>query len=106
MLLSSLFRSVGINEGAARCFSTPGAVLLDVRSRDEYDAGHIRGSRNLPLQEIDSAAALLPDKGMPVFVCCLSGARSARAVQALKGMGYRNVTNIGGLTAWRGELEK
>ncbi len=106
MLLSSLFRSVGINEGAARCFETPGAVLLDVRSKDEYDAGHIRGSRNLPLQEIDSAAALLPDKGMPVFVCCLSGARSARAVQALKGMGYRNVTNIGGLTAWRGELEK
>ena len=84
----------------------PGAVLLDVRERDEYAAGHIPGSVNLPLSELHSAEDRFPDMDTPLFVYCLSGARSGKAIAALKEMGYTKLTNLGSIRAWRGEIEK
>ena len=84
---------------------TPGAVLLDARRREEYAAGHIPGSRNLPLQEFAQAEEVLPDRNAPVFVYCLSGARSRRMVMGLQRMGYAQAVNIGGISDWKGLQE-
>ncbi|MBO5666660.1 MAG: rhodanese-like domain-containing protein [Firmicutes bacterium] len=85
---------------------TEGAVLLDVRTREEYRQGRISGSKNIPLQEISSVEQELPDKEIPLFVHCQSGVRSGQAVSLLKQMGYKNVKNIGGLNGYKGVLEK
>ena len=104
----SLFGLLGsdINEGVEDFRATPGAVLLDVRNPDEYAAGHIPGSINLPLPAIAAAPERIPDKSAPLFIYCLSGGRSSSAVSALEAMGYTNLTNLGGIRAWRGEIEK
>ena len=93
-----------IHMGVEEWKRTPGSVLLDVRTPDEYRQGHIPGSLNVELNGLQSIPDRIPDKNTPLFVHCLSGARSGRAVQALGRMGYRNVKNIGGISRYRGEL--
>ena len=95
-----------INAGVKTCAETAGAMLLDVRNTDEYAAGHIPGSINLPLPVISEAERRIPDKATPLFVYCLAGTRSSRAISALKAMGYTNLHNIGGIRAWQGEIER
>ena len=95
-----------INEGVKLCKETPGAVLLDVRDADEFAAGHIPGAVNLPLSSIRDAEDRFPDADTPLFVYCLSGARSSKAIAALGEMGYTKLTNLGGIRAWHGEIEK
>ena len=95
-----------ISQGVKEYQATPGAVLLDVRTPEEYREGHIPGSRNVPLQAIDSAAAVIKEKDTPIFAYCYSGARSAQAVSVREGMGYTNVKNIGGIAAYAGKVER
>ena len=95
-----------ISQGATESPATPAAVLLDVRTPEEYREGHIPGSRNVPLQAIDSAAAVIKEKDTPIFAYCYSGARSAQAVGVLQRMGYTNVKNIGGIAAYAGKVER
>ena len=92
-----------INEGIKRFRESKDAVLLDVRTREEYASGHIEGSYNLPLDEIDRVGSVVKDKNAPLYVHCLSGGRSARAAAYLKGKGYREVHDIGGIRSYRGE---
>ena len=106
MGLLDFMKSPDINEGVKICEETQGAVLLDVRDPDEYAAGHIPGSVNLPLSQIRLAEDRFPDVDTPLFVYCLSGARSSKAIAALGEMGYTKLTNLGGIRAWRGEIEK
>lgn len=87
------------------CRAQPGSVLLDVRTPQEYSQGHIPGSRSLPLQSVQSAAALAPDKAAPVYVYCHSGARSRQAARELQRMGYTSVTDLGGMMDYAGEVE-
>ena len=101
-----LFKRPDINREVGECGSVPGAVLVDVRSRQEYLEGYIPGSRNVPLQDIAGAAGELGPKDTPLFLDCFSGARSGQAAGALRGMGYTNVKNIGGIAAWRGAVER
>ncbi|MBQ9061431.1 MAG: rhodanese-like domain-containing protein [Eubacterium sp.] len=94
-----------INAGIKEFESTPNALLYDVRETDEYAAGHIPGSVNMPLSTL--AEAKLPeDKNVPLYVHCLSGARSSKAVKYLQMQGYTNVKNIGGINAYKGKIEK
>ena len=95
-----------IDQGIKEYESTSGAVLLDVRTPQEYGQGRIPGSRNLPLQDIDTAELAVKDKDTPLFVYCYSGARSRQAVTRLQKMGYTNVTNIGGISAYSGKVER
>lgn len=95
-----------INKGIEEFGATSGAVLLDVRTREEYRGGHVPGSQNIDVSEIEKAASLITDKATPLFVHCLSGARSGRAVGILKSMGYTNVKNIGGISSYKGPVEK
>ena len=101
----SFLRPRDINEGLKRFHSTPGAMLLDVRTRGEYDEWHIPGSFSLPLNELQKATSLIPSSSTPLFVYCLSGARSAIAAARLRKMGYARVTDMGGIRNWKGEIE-
>lgn len=64
-----------------------GALLLDVREVDEYKSGHAKGSVNIPLFLLPTEMSRL-DRGKPIVVICLSGARSAQAVNLLKKQGF------------------
>ncbi len=97
-------QSPNINQGVERFRGTPDAVLLDVRTEQEYSEGHIPDSKNLSLDSLDKAAEIIKNKSVPIFVYCYSGARSSQAVAYLKQSGYTNVENIGGISAWRGEV--
>ena len=91
-----LFQQADIDQGVKEYLATPGAVLLDVRTSEEYRDGHIPGSKNVPLQALDKVA----------YVYCHSGARSRQAAGLLRRMGYRNVNNIGGIAAYAGKVER
>lgn len=106
MSIFDLFKTSDINDGVRKMRETEDSVLLDVRTREEYAQGHIPGSINIPLNEIDTVKYKITDKTAPVFVHCLSGARSSRAVSYMKQAGYTNVTDIGGIHRYRGETEK
>lgn len=105
MGLFDFLRSSDINEGIKEYSETSGAVLLDVRTPQEYQTGHIPGSKNIPLQEIRRVSTAIPDKDTPLFVYCHSGARSRQAVGELQRMGYLRVKNIGGISAYTGKVE-
>ncbi len=102
MGLLDLLKAPDINEGVEEYKRTEGAVLVDVRTPEEYAARCIPGSKNVPLQNIKAIETVAPDKDTPLFVHCLSGARSSKATKVLKQMGYTNVNNIGGISAYKG----
>ncbi len=98
-----LFSKKDINQGVQEWKATRGAILLDVRSREEYRERHIEGSVNLPLNELEQVSKTIPDKSTPIFVHCLSGGRSANAEHFLKKAGYQTVKNIGGISSYQGK---
>ena len=95
-----------INQGVEEYGGLEGAVLLDVRTPQEYREGHIPDSRNVPLQELHRVASVAAEKDTPLFVYCHSGARSRQAVGELRRMGYLHVRNIGGIAAYTGKVER
>ena len=102
-MLCSLFTRRDINKGVEEWKNTENAVLLDVRTEGEYADRHIGGSVNIPLDRLDTVGERIPDKSTPIFVHCLSGARSASAAANLKRSGYSRVYDIGGISSYRGE---
>ncbi len=106
MGLFNLFRTADINAGVSEYEAKKGAVLLDVRTAEEYRDGHIDGSVNVPLDRISSIENTVKDKSTPIYVHCLSGGRSVQAVAYLKQIGYTNATNIGGISSYRGKVVK
>ena len=80
---------------------TTGYVIVDVRTPAEYKEAHIEGAVLIPVNEIDQlASSKLPDKEQLIFVYCRSGGRSAQSAKALAQMGYTNIHDFGGITAW------
>jgi rhodanese-related sulfurtransferase len=76
-------------------------LLVDVRSPEEFSAGHIQGARLIPNYEIaDRAYRELPDKDAPIIVYCRSGMRSSGAARALIKMGYTRIYDLGGIMSW------
>lgn len=77
------------------------AVLVDVRRDDEWAAGHAAGAIHFELAKLE--AGEMPDipKDAMVYVYCAAGARAGKATELLLANGWTNVTNIGGLDAWR-----
>ena len=99
------FKQADINQGIKEYSAIPGAILLDVRTSEEYREGHIPGSKNVPLQTIDKVASVAENKDTVLFVYCYSGARSRQAAGMLRRLGYTNVNNIGGIAAYAGKVE-
>lgn len=105
MGLFDLLKAPDINQGVKEFQSAPGAILLDVRTSEEYRERHIPGSQNIPLQCLDKISGIAAHQNTPIFVYCHSGSRSRQAVVVLSRMGYRNVKNIGGIADWSGKVE-
>lgn len=80
-----------------------GAIILDVRSKGEYQGGHIKGSINISVDSLNQNLDKLKDKNKPIITCCASGMRSATAKSILKSNGYTHVYNGGG---WMGLKNK
>ncbi len=94
------------NEWANALVEHPEAVVLDVRTEDEFESGHIPNALNIDLRMgpgfIDEVNAL--DKNKSYYVYCRSGARSAQAVQVMRDLGFSETYNlIGGILEWEGE---
>ena len=83
-----------------------GAQVIDVRTPGEYQLGHIVGSVNVPVDQLQASAASW-NRDSQYVVYCASGARSAQAQQILQQMGFKNVADLGGgVATWTGQLEK
>lgn len=79
-------------------------VILDVRTPEEYAAGHIPNAINIPNETIGaSEISALPDKDQLILVYCRSGRRSKEAAEKLVFLGYTNVVEFGGILDWTGE---
>lgn len=93
-------RGGDVTGSEARRLVEGGARLIDVRTRDEFAAGHIAGAVNIPVQELDRRMGELEPKDVPVVVYCRSGNRSGRATRVLKSAGYARVHDLGAMSRW------
>ena len=81
--------------------SREGYIILDVRTQEEYDQGHIPGAILIPNTEIEAQAeGVLTDKDQLILVYCRSGRRSKLAAQILVELGYTNILEFGGIIDW------
>ena len=100
-----VFLNITAEEAKKLMDSEEGCIILDVRTRKEYDQGHIPGAGLIPNTEIEAKAAdLLPDKDQLILVYCRSGRRSKLAAQSLADLGYTNIREFGGILDWPYEV--
>jgi len=87
---------------AVRLINREKAVVIDVCEPGEYAAGHVAGSRSIPLGTLEGSKELPSNKALPLVVVCASGMRASRAAGTLRKAGYANAQVLaGGLKAWR-----
>jgi rhodanese-related sulfurtransferase len=94
-MLNSIKRLFGMQSTDYAQLVHEGAIILDVRSKGEYAGGHIQGSINIPVSQLEANLGKLKDKNKPIITCCASGMRSAAALNVLKSKGYTEVYNGG-----------
>ncbi|OQA10564.1 MAG: Thiosulfate sulfurtransferase PspE precursor [Bacteroidetes bacterium ADurb.Bin397] len=82
-----------------------GGIILDVRTKGEFAGGHIKGSLNIPVDQLSSQLAKLKNKNQPIITCCASGMRSASAKGILATNGYSQVFNGGGWHSLQSKLK-
>ena len=89
--------------GAVQLMNREKAVVIDVSDAEEFAAGHVTNSKNVPLNQLDEKlAGLVKNKELPLILVCTSGIRSNRAVATAKKLGFSNVQALaGGLKSWR-----
>ncbi len=80
-----------------------GALIIDVRTKAEYQGGHIKGSQNIPLSNLSNHYSKL-SKEKTIITCCASGTRSAQAKNMLKSNGYTEVHNGGGWSSLQNKI--
>ena len=91
-LLNLLF---GNKKKTLKYYKTRGAIIIDVRTPTEYRRGAIKGSKNIPLQQINSKIRELKEINKPIITCCASGIRSAKATAILKNHDIESVNGGG-----------
>lgn len=102
----STYRQVTANEAVEIMNEERDYIILDVRTQEEYDSGHIPGAVCVPNESIVSEPpSQLPDKDQLILVYCRSGNRSKQASQKLADMGYTNIVEFGGINDWQGNIE-
>lgn len=89
-----------ISGDRARELVAEGARLVDVRSPEEFAAGHLPGAVNIPVQELAERTTELHPTSTPVILYCRSGARSSRAARLLGRAGFDVVHNLGAMSRW------
>lgn len=90
-----LFGLFGNKGNKIQDFKSRGAIILDVRSKAEYDNGAIPGSKHIPLQQVANKVAQIKKWDKPVICCCASGMRSATAAGILKSNGIESMNGGG-----------
>ncbi len=105
-MLGTIKRLLGINTTTVNYAELvkKGAIILDVRTTGEYANGHIRGSINIPLDQLTKNFSKLKNKEQSIITCCASGMRSSSAKGILKSNGYQDVHNGGGWTSLKNKL--
>lgn len=84
-----------------------GYIILDVRTIEEYNEGHIPNAICIPNETIDeNVVNILPDKNQLILIYCRSGNRSKQATDKLENLGYTNLIEFGGIMDWKGEIVK
>ena len=104
---SATYEQTSGAEAKALMDSESGYIIIDARTQEEYDQGHIPGAILIPEYEIaDRAEKELPDKKQLILVYCRSGRRSKIAAEELVKLGYTNVKEFGGIIDWEYEIVK
>ena len=104
---SASYDQISGAEAKALMDSESGYIIIDARTQEEYDEGHIPGAILIPEYEIaDRAENELPDKNQLILVYCRSGRRSKIAAEELVKLGYTNVKEFGGIIDWEYEVVK
>ena len=104
---SATYDQINGAEAKALMDSESGYIIIDARTQEEYDQGHIPGAVLIPEYEIaDRAEKELPDKNQLILVYCRSGRRSKIAAEELLKLGYTNVKEFGGIIDWEYEIVK
>ncbi len=103
MSFFDFFHKADIAAGVKEYRQTKGAMLVDVRTAEEYRGGHIPSAHNFPVENIKDIARLIPRKETPVYLYCQSGRRAVRARDKMKSLGYTNVQAIGGIEDYKGK---
>lgn len=102
---SATYTQISMSELMERLETQKDAMLVDVRTIEEYESGHIPGAICIPNETIkEEEIVKLPDKNQTIFVYCRSGNRSKQAAESLIGLGYTNVVECGGIADWTGEV--
>ena len=95
------YKKISAADAKTRMDSGDEIIILDVRTQEEYDAGHIAGAILIPNETIvDKQPELLPDLDAEILIYCRSGNRSAQAANKLIAIGYTNVVDFGGIIDW------
>ena len=104
---SANYEQISGAEAKALMDSESGYIIIDARTQEEYDEGHIPGAILIPEYEIaDRAEKELPNKDQLILVYCRSGRRSKIAAEELVKLGYTNVKEFGGIIEWKYEIVK
>jgi rhodanese-related sulfurtransferase len=99
------YRQITMNDAVAMMDQVSDYILLDVRTPEEFAAGHIPDAINIPNETIGAEApSQLPDKDQLILVYCRSGNRSKQASEKLAALGYTNIVEFGGIIDWQGEI--
>ncbi|WP_414709018.1 rhodanese-like domain-containing protein [Ramlibacter sp.] len=90
-------------DGAVQLINREKAIVVDVSEAEEFAGGHIRGARNVPVNELQTRLPeVAKNKTVPLILVCASGARAKRALGVAKSLGYDKAVVLGGgLKAWR-----
>ena len=100
------YKHVTFDEARQVLAGNPDAIILDVRTVDEYEKKHIPHAVNIPLEDLrEGKFSKLPDKDATILTYCWTGRRAQDSAQILVDKGYKNVYEMGGLVDWTGKLE-
>ena len=104
---SATYEQISGAEAKALMDSESGYIIIDARTQEEYDEGHIPSAILIPEYEIAARAENeLPDKNQLILVYCRSGRRSKIAAEELVKLGYTNIKEFGGIIDWEYEIVK
>ena len=102
----AVYMNITAQEAKQIMDSEKGYIILDVRTQEEFDQGHIPGAILIPDSQIrEKAETVLTDKDQLLLVYCRSGRRSKLAAEALVELGYTNIREFGGILDWPYEVE-
>ena len=100
------YQQISMDEAIAMMDKEKDVIILDVRTEEEYEEGHIPGAINVPNETITSDGVQeLPDKNQLIMVYCRSGNRSKQASLKLSALEYTNIYEFGGINTWPYEVE-